>query len=366
MLKRNYIAMLLLLMAGLVGCSKGEDSAAPVPDPESEPLTISFGTKTTAEQSPSGAASSASAGRAELVESSTGALFRSKPFSVYGEWISSTDQSRVEVFRNQQVVYDASPLSPAGWSYDPLQEWRTGGEYDFRAYWPATIKTMGTASARNLAIEYSTLTNDEDLMVAYTHCATRNEGRPVELRFRHTLAAVAVKFRTQQAGMTCRVKEFFFTGLNYIGALSYYDTDPSADLTSRWLFSEGARATVHETDILLSQRLREWSDPAGRELTTSADDYPEEYALFPPQSLKVEGNTPKPSITFTVDILWNDSDTVTTTVALPDTNAEGEEMIWRAGKKYIYLITVEADRFEIEVKTSDWDEVKSVTGDIHM
>lgn len=364
MLKKSYIAMLLLLMAGLVGCSKGEDPVPPVP--EGEELSISFGAKSADEKSAASAAS-ASAGRADLVEGSNSALFRSQPFSVYADWIMpDANQTRVEVFRDQQVTYEASSNTPAGWTYDPLKAWEYAGNYDFRAYWPATVKTMGTASARNLAIEYSTLTNDEDLMVAYTHCATRNEGRPVELRFRHTLAAVAVKFRTQQAGMTCRVKEFFFTGLNYIGALSYYDTDPSADLTSRWIFSEGARATVHETDILLSQRLREWSDPAGRQLTTSADDYPEEYALFPPQALKVEGNTPKPSITFTVDILWNDSDTVTTTVALPDTNAEGEEMIWRAGKKYIYLITVEADRFEIEVKTSDWDEVKSVTGDIHI
>lgn len=364
MLKRNYIAMLLLLMAGLVGCSKGEDSAAPVPDPEGEELSISFGAKSADEKS---AASAASAGRADLVEGSNSALFRSKPFSVYADWIMpDANQTRVEVFRDQQVTYEASSNTPAGWTYDPLKAWEYAGNYDFRAYWPATVKTMGTASARNLAIEYSTLTNDEDLMVAYTHCATRNEGRPVELRFRHTLAAVAVKFRTQQAGMTCRVKNFFFTSLNYLGALGYYDTDPAIDLTTRWFFADGARAAVNGENILLSQRLREWSSSAGVALTTSADDFPEEFALFPPQALKVEGDTPKPSITFTVDIVWDDTDTITTTVALPTLDSKGEEMVWRAGKKYVYVITVEADRFEITVETSDWDDVKAVTGDIHI
>ena len=145
MLKRNYIAMLLLLMAGLVGCSKGEDPVPPVP--EGEELSISFGAKSADEKSAASAAS-ASAGRADLVEGSNSALFRSKPFAVYADWIMpDANQTRVEVFRDQLVSYDSSSNTPAGWTYDPLKAWEYAGNYDFRAYWPATVKTMGTASA---------------------------------------------------------------------------------------------------------------------------------------------------------------------------------------------------------------------------
>ena len=352
MLKKSYIAMLLL--AGLVSCSQPKEQGPALPD-EPQSTEITFGELSTSD------------GRAALVESAGGALFRSQPFSVYGEWIdTSKGGARTEVFHDQHVTYTQYGASPSGWNYAPTQSWRSGGEYDFRAYWPATVKTMGTTTARNLALEYSILSNDEDLMVAYTHCPSGNNGQPVALRFRHTLAAVAVKFRTQQAGMTCRVKNFFFTSLNYLGALGYYDTDPTIDLSTRWIFADGARATVNSENILLSQRLREWSSNAGVALTTSADDFPEEFALFPPQALKVEGDTPKPSITFTVDIVWDDTDTITTTVALPTLDSKGEEMVWRAGKKYVYVITVEADRFEITVETSDWDDVKAVTGDIHI
>ena len=39
-------------------------------------------------------------------------------------------------------------------------------------------------------------------------------------------------------------------------------------------------------------------------------------------------------------------------------------MVWRAGKKYIYVITVQPDKFDIEVRTTEWDEVDASVGDI--
>ena len=352
MLKFSHITLLALLLT--VACSKSEEAGSVLPaEPQEEVIT--FGEVST------------TGGRADLVESGTGTLFRSQPFAVYGDWIPTTAEgSRVEMFHDQQVIYNRGGVSPSGWNYSPTQAWRHGGDYDFRAYWPASAKKMGTASARNLALEYSILSDDFDLMVAYTHCPSGNNGQPVALNFRHTLAAVAVKFRTSTGGQNYRVKNFFFSGLHYIGALGYYDTDASVDLTDRWLFSEGSRGKVNAQNMLLSQRLREWSDSAGRVLTTSADDFPEEFELFPPQSLAVGAGTPAPSLTFTVDVVWGTTDTVTSTVTLPATDASGGEMVWRAGKKYIYIVTVDSDRFDVEVKTCDWDRVDGVTGDIQM
>ena len=33
-------------------------------------------------------------------------------------------------------------------------------------------------------------------------------------------------------------------------------------------------------------------------------------------------------------------------------------------KKYVYVITVQPDEFEIEVRTTEWDDVDAVVGDI--
>ena len=115
---------------------------------------------------------------------------------------------------------------------------------------------------------------------------------------------------------------------------------------------------------MASERLREWSSTEGRLVPASANDYPEEFDLFLPQSLQVESGIAPPSITFTIDVKWATVDTITMTVALPTTNSAGEPMVWRAGKKYIYVITVQPDKFDIEVRTTEWDEVDASVGDI--
>lgn len=347
------IPLLAIVLLIAVACGEAP-SSSPEPD---RPQLICFGSI------PETANPAVRA--ATLIEKTDQAAFRAQPFAVYGDWISDVAaDTRHEVFRNQQVSYGSAGDSPSGWNYDPPQAWQPIGEYDFRAYWPASATVMGTATARTLALEYSMRTMNEDLMVAYTHCVAGNNGQAVALRFHHTLAAVAVKFRTLNAGLRCRVKNFYFTSLNQIGAFPYDATDSDADLTNRWLYADGARSTVDRTDISRSERVREWSDAAGRELTTSADDYPEEFDLFLPQSLVVDAATPPPSLTFTVEIDWNTTDTVTTTLQLPTTDSEGNEMVWCAGKRYIYVITVEADHFDIEVKTCEWDEVDALVGDI--
>ena len=45
-------------------------------------------------------------------------------------------------------------------------------------------------------------------------------------------------------------------------------------------------------------------------------------------------------------------------------DSAGNDMVWRAGRKYIYLITVQPDRFDVEVRTTEWDEVAGSVGDI--
>ena len=251
------------------------------------------------------------------------------------------------------------------WGYDPVKTWQVSGEYDFRAYWPASANVMGTASAQNLALEYNMLLENHDMMVAWLHCPTRNGGNPVDLNFHHTLAAVAVTFQSPDTEYEYRLKNLFFTSLNYIGALPYNLTDDTQDVTSSWVYAEGSRGYVDTENIMASERLREWSSAQGRVIPVSAQDYPLEFDLMLPQSLKVPQGVASPSITFTVQMKnSSQQEDITMTVSLPSTNSAGNEMIWRAGKKYIYEITVLPDKFDVVVKTTEWDEVLGSVGDI--
>ena len=300
---------------------------------------------------------------ATLIGGSDEEAFRAESFAVYGDWIS-TDNSRHEVFHDVKVSYTESADAPTGWIYDPIKYWQMMGSYEFRAYWPASSTVLGTATAKTLALEYNMLQHNNDMMVAYLECPTKNNGKHVELNFHHTLAAVAVKFQAPDAECEYRLKNVFFTSLNYIGALPYNLTDDEPDVSEEWVYADGARSYVNPDDIMASERLREWSDPEGRLIPMSADDYPEEFNLFLPQTLTVADGVALPSITFTVDVKWATVDTITMTVALPTTNSAGEPMMWRAGKKYIYVVTVQPDKFDIEVRTTEWDEVNASVGDI--
>lgn len=300
---------------------------------------------------------------ATLVGGSDEATFRAEPFSVYGDWIDR-NSTRHEVFHDVRVGYTTDPKAPTGWIYDPIKYWQEEGEYEFRAYWPASSVVLGTATARTLALEYNMLLCNDDMMVAHVSCPTKNNGQPVGLDFHHTLAAVAVKFQAPNAECEYRLKNLFFTSLNYIGALPYDTTQKNHDLTGDWVYADGARSFVNEEDVMSSERLREWSSEEGRVIPASIDNYPEEFDLFLPQALAVEEGIAPPSITFTLDVKWDTVDTITMTVALPTTNTAGEPMVWRAGKKYIYAITVQPDTSEIEVRTTEWDEVNASVGDI--
>lgn len=300
---------------------------------------------------------------ATLIGNSDEAAFRAEPLAVYGDWITS-DGARHEVFHDVKVRHTEDAEAPTGWIYDEVKYWQEAGRYEFRAYWPASATVLGTATAQTLALEYNMLQRNDDMMVAYVECPTKNNGQHVGLHFHHTLAAVAVKFQAPAAECEYRLKNLFFTSLNYIGALPYDLTDESPDVSQEWVYADGARSYVNTDVIMVSERLREWSSAEGRLIPTSSEEYPEEFDMFLPQTLTVEEGIAPPSITFTMEVKWDTVDTITMTVALPTTNSAGEPMMWRAGKKYIYEITVQPDKFDIEVRTTEWDEINASVGDI--
>lgn len=345
---QRIVYILLCLAALLASCQKNDN-----PSHNTDSLgVIAFGTQATA-----------TSRAATLIDDSETSAFRSEPFSVYGDWIDYNNV-RHEVFHDVEVSYTTAANAPTGWIYSPIQYWQPTGKYEFRAYWPASAVVLGTATAQTLALEYNMLQRNDDMMVAYATCPTKNNGQPVGLDFHHTLAAVSVVFQAPNAECEYRLKNLFFTSLNYIGALPYDLTTSNPDVTDEWIFADGARSYVDSNDIMNSERLREWTSSSGRLIPASADDYPKEFNLFLPQALSVDKGIAPPSITFTIDVKWATVDTITMTVALPTTDSNGKPMVWQAGKKYIYEITVQPDTFDIEVRTTAWDEVDATAGDI--
>lgn len=336
---------ILCLVLTLMACRRDDGATNPTPNSDA----ISFGTLPTR--------------AATLIGSSDEEAFRAESFAVYGDWITQSGE-RKEVFRDVKVSYTTDDDAPTGWIYDPIKYWQQVGSYEFRAYWPASAVVLGTATARTLALEYNMLQHNNDMMVAYVSCPTKNSGQPVGLKFHHTLAAVAVKFQAPNAECEYRLKNLFFTSLNYIGALPYDLTVTNPDVTDQWVYADGSRSFVNKDDIMASERLREWSSTEGRLIPASADDYPEEFDLMLPQALSVEAGIAQPSITFTLDVKWITVDSITMTVALPTTDSAGNPMEWRAGKKYVYVITVQPDTFDVEVRTTEWDEINASVGDI--
>lgn len=285
---------------------------------------------------------------------------QSQPFCVFGDWTNG--ERTTSIFKNTVVTYDSNP--PAGWKYSPIQHWLASGDYEFRAYWPSTNPIAATSNTKTLALEYNMIVQNEDLMVAYKSCPTRSA--TVNLRFHHALAAVAVKFETKDdetSSYKYKVKNVYFAGLYYSGTLLYDATIETVDLTNSWQYAQ--RGNVDTEGGNESLRLCEWKDDEGRVVPSSATDYPEEFNFFIPQSLKVDDGVAKPIICITASI-ESDIETMDMTfnVTLPDTDKSGNERVWHAGKKYVYIVSGHPSNYSVDVKVSDWDVINASVEDI--
>lgn len=328
----------------MLSCQNGEDDSPSAPECE----VINFGMSIGGEYSRA----------ASLVEKVSD--MQSQPFSVFGDWTNGVRTTNI--FKNIKVTYDSNP--PAGWKYSPVQYWMPSGEYEFRAYWPSSNPIAATSNTKTLALEYNMIAQNEDLMVSYTSCPTRSAS--VDLRFHHALAAVAVKFETKDeetATYKYKVKNIYFAGLYYSGTLLYNATLENVDLTNSWQYAQ--RGTVDTDGGSKSLRLREWNDDEGRVVPSSATDYPEEFNFFIPQSLKVDTGVAKPIICITASI-ESDDETMDMTfdITLPDTDKDGNERVWQAGKKYVYIVSGHPSDYSVEVKVSNWDVINASVEDI--
>lgn len=252
--------------------------------------------------------------------------------------------------------------------------WAEDGSYVFRAYWPSTTSlASATATTSSLVLEYSVKRNNDDLMVGYYTCPTRNPDNNgisqfVGIEFYHALAGVRIALNVgKNAKATYRVKNVYFTSLIYINSLAYTQTVSAPVDFSYWGATSGVRS---ENDQFGIDRIREWSD--GDEgvdglVPKTADDADPQYLYLPwqlmiPQSLLVNGSTPKPSVVVEIETTLDGSaHTSKKELALP--TPAGLDT-WLPGKLYTYTISLRPEAFNITVQSVDWDVVDGVTPDL--
>lgn len=109
----------------------------------------------------------------------------------------------VDIFESAQLTCNPEATGTS-WVYDgPARYWLRGCSYRFRAYFPAMIEPVSSSNISTLSLEYPSNRVQEDLLVAYNEADSDSPDfdprRPVELYFRHTLAALKLKFELDYA-----------------------------------------------------------------------------------------------------------------------------------------------------------------------
>lgn len=287
--------------------------------------------------------------------------------AVYGYHGGASDYSgKTPVFETdgaKRVYYKSSGnAGKSNWYYDyngvtDKVKWIRSDYYRFRAFYPYSLieKVNTSSNAEILSLDnYSLMTDDADLMVAYsTRYPVQDGVDPVELEFHHALSALRFEVKKDENSTEDEsVKEFYLTGLYQTGGLIYTASVASAlagvqSLT--WIPS----VSDYDTPV------HHWvaaSESDYRKMTTSGVSvYGNDGFVFAiPVNGKYNGEDivktrPKVYANFRTD----KGGTVLHTALLP------EGVCWEPGKKYIYTITVKKAAVTVNVTIKPWTLVEA-------
>ena len=138
-------------------------------------------------------------------------------FGVFGNY-TSTDVTTTtygeNLFKNQQVTYDATAETPA-WTYKPVKYWSPAGHIDFLAYAPFDSNQKLKESSKLDFTVNSTITAQKDLL--WTNAANKtNTDKPVTFIFKHALSRLGYTVKTSATaeGTTITLNQITLAGSN--------------------------------------------------------------------------------------------------------------------------------------------------------
>lgn len=138
-------------------------------------------------------------------------------FGVFGNY-TSTDVTTTtygeNLFKNQQVTYDATAETPA-WTYKPVKYWSPAGHIDFLAYAPFDSNQKLKESSKLDFTVNSTITAQKDLLWANVANKT-NTDKPVTFIFKHALSRLGYTVKTSATaeGTSITLNQITLAGSN--------------------------------------------------------------------------------------------------------------------------------------------------------
>ena len=288
--------------------------------------------------------------------------------AVYGYHGGASDYSgKTPVFETdgaKRVYYNSSGnAGKLNWDYDYIAgtnkvKWIRSDYYRFRAFYPYSLlsKVNSSSNAEILALDYSLMENDSDLLVAYStrFPAGDLEGvGPVELKFQHALSALKFVVKKENTDVSEKIKEFYLTGLFQTGGLVYTSSDATqlnGTQTLNWIPSVSDEDNPVHHWIAADET--KYKEIVSKGVTVYGDGDDEDdndgFVFAIPMNGKYKNEDivktlPKVYANFRTD----KGGTVLHTAQLPD-------ILWEPGKKYIYTITVKQATVSVVVTIKPW------------
>lgn len=273
-------------------------------------------------------------------------------FGVFGNY-TSTDVTTTtygeNLFKNQQVTYDATAETPA-WTYKPVKYWSPAGHIDFLAYAPFDSNQKLKESSKLDFTVNSTITAQKDLLWANAANKT-NTDKPVTFIFKHALSRLGYTVKTSATaeGTSITLNQITLAGSND-GAKGAFYSAGIIDLSK-------TSSTDLWTNLNSDTKLKfDWVS-SNKELSSNETKNDEtEYLFVIPQDFS-QKTTGADELYVIVDytISYSDGTTMKTKVY------QKLEKNFEQGKAYTLNLTLGLTPIEFDVTTVEgWTDINKV------
>lgn len=322
----------------LIGCSTDEkmDTPASLPEVTAYPISCSVHQASGMAESRALIDGATQAERDAALQAACTPGTGGEAVAIYGSYTVGSGAATT-VFNNTTLVYDASvgtndETNRISWNYANEQYWTKEATYDFRACYPQNALS-GSSTA--LSGTYNTLTQQKDLMVAYTqvNTATYNLSQPVSLQMNHALAAVKLVVKSAD-NTEQELKSLSLSGIFTQGTFAH--TSTTAPQIADWTALTGNGSYNYEGTMSFGNTEKTVTGyTAASPLGSYADDG---FILMIPQE------DCQPVLNLETDFKRY------TDISLGEVDFE-------PGKKYTYTITINATGYTVtlQLDVKDWN-----------
>lgn len=272
----------------------------------------------------------------------------SEGFGVFGNY-TSTDVTTTtygeNLFKNQQVTYDATAETPA-WTYEPVKYWSPAGHIDFLAYAPFDSNQKLKENSKLDFTVNSTITAQKDLLWANAANKT-NTDKPVTFIFKHALSRLGYTVKTSAAaeGTTITLNQITLAGSND-GAKGAFYSAGIIDLSK-------TSSTDLWTNLNSDTKLKfDWVSSNKELSSTETKNDETEYLFVIPQNFS-QKTTSADALYVVVEytISYSDQTTMKTKVY------QKLEKNFEQGKAYTLNLTIGLTPIEFNATVDTWTDI---------